>query len=212
MTYILADNQELTSFALLSLLSQDKGNKVYHTTHKAGLLQLLKDHKDTVVLLDYSLFDFDDEDQMLIISECYAQVQWILISDDLTKSFLRRVIYASHAFSVVFKDESMKVMRDAVSSASEGKRYISQRAMETVLAYQQEDETPTLLTATEVEIVKAIAQGKTTKEIANERFLSIHTVNTHRKNIFRKLGVNTAHEAVKYAIRAGLVDLSEFYI
>ena len=69
-----------------------------------------------------------------------------------------------------------------------------------------------MLTATETEIVKAIAQGKTTKEIANERFSSVHTITTHRKNIFRKLGINTAHEVVKYALRAGLVDSSEFYI
>jgi DNA-binding CsgD family transcriptional regulator len=60
--------------------------------------------------------------------------------------------------------------------------------------------------------VRAIAQGKTTKEIAIERFASVHTITTHRKNIFRKLGVNTAHEVIKYALRAGLVDSSEFYI
>ena len=41
---------------------------------------------------------------------------------------------------------------------------------------------------------------------------SVHTITTHRKNIFRKLGVNTAHEVIKYALRAGLVDSSEFYI
>lgn len=70
----------------------------------------------------------------------------------------------------------------------------------------------TVLTSTEMAILRAVAQGKTTKEIAAERFSSIHTINTHRKNIFHKLGVNTAHEAVKYAIRAGWVDPSEFYI
>jgi len=63
-----------------------------------------------------------------------------------------------------------------------------------------------------MEIVKAIALGKTTKEIAEERISSIHTVNTHCKNIFRKLGINTAHEAVKFALREGLIDTCEFYI
>jgi DNA-binding NarL/FixJ family response regulator len=81
-----------------------------------------------------------------------------------------------------------------------------------IIHQQYEEEKPDILTATESEIVKAIAQGKTTKEIAEERFSSVHTITTHRKNIFRKLGVNTAHEVVKYAIRAGLVDPSEFYI
>jgi DNA-binding CsgD family transcriptional regulator len=85
--------------------------------------------------------------------------------------------------------------------------------MEIVISRQQEEEAqPSILTDTEREIVKAIAQGKTTKEIAEERFSSVHTITTHRKNIFRKLNVNTAHEVIKYALRAGLVDSSEFYI
>lgn len=57
-----------------------------------------------------------------------------------------------------------------------------------------------------------IAMGLTTREIADKRFSSFHTVNTHRKNIFRKLGVNTIHEATKYALRAGLIDASDYYI
>ncbi|MEG0456434.1 MAG: LuxR C-terminal-related transcriptional regulator, partial [Bacteroides sp.] len=69
-----------------------------------------------------------------------------------------------------------------------------------------------LLTATEKIILKAIALGKTTKEIAAEKTLSFHTINSHRKNIFRKLGVNNVHEATKYAMRAGIVDLAEYYI
>ena len=81
-----------------------------------------------------------------------------------------------------------------------------------IINQQQEDDHPSILTETETEIVRAIAQGKTTKEIANERFSSVHTINTHRKNIFRKLGINSAHEVIKYALRAGLVYSSEFYI
>ena len=42
--------------------------------------------------------------------------------------------------------------------------------------------------------------------------MSFHTINSHRKNIFRKLGVNNVHEATKYAMRAGIVDLAEYYI
>ena len=68
------------------------------------------------------------------------------------------------------------------------------------------------LTKTETEILIDIALGMTTKEIAEKRFSSFHTVNTHRKNIFRKLDVNNAHEATKYALRAGLIDSAEYYI
>ena len=211
--FIIADNQELTRFALESLLKHDEENVVYKASDKAGLMERLKEHENAVVLLDYTLFDFADEDQLLIVAERFALSQWILISDDLTPQFLRRVIYSSHQFSVVYKDGTLKDVRDALEAVSHHNRHISQRALETIIIQQQEEEErPSVLTTTEMEIVKAIAQGKSTKENANERFSSVHTITTHRKNIFRKLGINTAHEAVKYALRAGLIDPSEFYI
>ena len=212
MTYILADNQELTRWALEALIQQRQDNVVYKASNRAGLVQLLIEHSDAIVLLDYTLFDFADEDQLLITSERFGQSLWILLSDELTPQFLRRVTYASRQFSIVFKDGSLGEVRQALSAAIQHERYLCQRALETIINQQQEEEKPDLLTATETEIVRAIALGKTTKEIANERYLSIHTVTTHRKNIFRKLHVNTAHEVVKYALRSGLIDSSEFYI
>ncbi|MBR1412609.1 MAG: response regulator transcription factor [Prevotella sp.] len=211
--YIIADNQELTRFALESLLKKDEENVVYRAFDRARLMELLKEHESAVVLLDYTLFDFADEDQLLIIAERFNLSDWILISDELTPQFIRRVVYSSHQFSVVYKDGPLSEVHEALNAVSHHTRYLSQRALETIITQQQhEDETPSVLTTTEMEIVKGIALGKTTKEIAAERFSSIHTVTTHRKNIFRKLGINTAHEAVKYALRAGLIDPSEFYI
>jgi DNA-binding NarL/FixJ family response regulator len=211
--YILADNQELTRFALETLIRQKGNHDIFKASDKAGLVQLLKEHEDAVVLLDYTLFDFADEDQLLIVAERFALSRWILISEELTPRFLRRVVYASHQFSIVFKDGLLKDICDALYSVSHHNRHISQRALEVIINHQQEeDKRLGFLTETETEIVRAIAQGKTTKEIANERFSSVHTITTHRKNIFRKLGVNTAHEVIKYALRAGLVDSSEFYI
>ncbi len=211
--YILADNQELTRFALESLLRQDEENVVYKASDKASLVALLKEHESAVVLLDYTLFDFADEEQLLIVAERFNLSDWILISDDLTPQFIRRVVYSSHQFSVVFKDGPLSEVREAVSAVDRHTRFLSQRALESIINQQQEeDKSDHILTQTETEIVKAIAQGKTTKEIAAERFASVHTITTHRKNIFRKLGINTAHDVIKYALRAGLVDSSEFYI
>ena len=210
--YILADNQELTRFAVEGLIKQSGSEEIYKSTDKAGLVELLKEHENAVVVLDYTLFDIADADQLLIIAERFGLSQWILLSDELTPAFLRSVVYASHQFSIVFKDGSLHEVREALQATSRHDRYISQRALEVIINHQQEEKQPNILTETETEIVRAIAQGKSTKEIAAERFSSVHTITTHRKNIFRKLGVNTAHEVVKYALRAGLVDSSEFYI
>ena len=210
--YILADNQDLTRLALEHLVRQDEHHVVYRATDKAGLIELLKEHESAIVILDYTLFDFNDVEQLLIVSERFVLSHWLLISDELTPAFLRRVVYSSHLFSIIYKDSPLAEIRTALQTVSHHERFISQRALESIIATQQEEEDPAILTHTERDIVKAIAQGKTTKEIAAERYSSVHTITTHRKNIFRKLGVNTAHEVVKYAIRAGLVDPSEFYI
>ena len=178
--YIIADNQELTRFALESLLQKEEENVIYRAFDKARLVELLKEHESAVVLLDYTLFDFTDEDQLLIIGERFSLSQWILISDELTPQFLRRVVYSSHQFSVVFKDGPLSEVREAVNAVNRHTRYLSQRALEVIITHQQqeEDKTESVLTETETEIVKAIAQGKTTKEIAAERFSSIHTALT----------------------------------
>jgi len=60
--------------------------------------------------------------------------------------------------------------------------------------------------------VKLIAEGLTTKEIANRKHLSFHTVNTHRKNIFRKLNVSNTSELIMFAIKSGWIENIEYYI
>ena len=65
---------------------------------------------------------------------------------------------------------------------------------------------------TEQEILRLIALGHSVKEIAAMRFNSEFTISTHKKNIFSKLGVNNAHDATKYALRTGIIDLVDYYI
>jgi DNA-binding NarL/FixJ family response regulator len=64
-----------------------------------------------------------------------------------------------------------------------------------------------VLTPTEVDILKMIARGLSVKEIAQERVSSIHTIVTHKKNIFRKIDVHNTYEATHYALRTGLIVL-----
>ena len=210
--YIIADNQELTRVGLKSIISQKAPGDISVADDKSELILQLKEHPESIIFLDYTLFDFNDASNLMIAADRFSKSQWILISDDLTPDFIAQIYYGSRNISILFKDSPVSDINGAIRSAGEGDRFISQRAAEILLNQRQKDEKETNLTQTEVEILKAIAQGKTTKEIANERFSSVHTIYTHRKNIFRKLAVNSAHEAVKYAFRSGLVDTSEFYI
>ena len=183
------------------------------TDDKTELIEQLKQHGDAVVVLDYTLFDINDVDELEILYQRFPLVQWVLFSVDLSPDFVRRIIAVSPRFSILLKESPMQEIRECLQYAGGRQRYICQRIAELLLAPQQSrvDE-EVKLTPTETEILKDIALGLTTKEIAEKRFSSFHTVNTHRKNIFRKLSVNTVHEATKYALRAGLVDSAEYYI
>ncbi|MBR0503323.1 MAG: response regulator transcription factor [Paludibacteraceae bacterium] len=213
MNFIIADNQELTRYAIERLLDEFDDKKIAYASCKAELVGRMQENERSVIILDYTLFDFFDVDNLLIVTQRIPTTNWILLSDDLTESFLRSVVYQSHNISILFKDASLREVKDAIQMAVRGQRYISQRITEILLSQQsRETAISSTLTPTEVEVIRSIAQGKTTKEIAAERYSSIHTINTHRKNIFRKLGVNTAHEAIKRAIRSGLIDESEYFI
>lgn len=199
---------------LKTLLAEMDIGKTTIVEDKAALIDCLRKDSNVVIIIDYTLFDFTDEDNLLIASERFPEALWLLISDDLSHATIKKFLYSSKRFSIVFKDTPIYILREAIKVMLSGSRYICQHATETLITdYQEEKAAPAAsLTATELAVLKSIAQGRTTKEIAAERCSSVHTINTHRKNIFRKLGVNTAHEAVKYAFRAGLVSTSEFYI
>ena len=217
MKIYIADNQDITRAGLLYIISQRPDCESKHTPDKTSLIEALKDDRHVVIILDYTLFDINDAAELSIISQRFPEAQWILFSEDLSHDFLRQIVLVCPKCGIVLKDCSLAEIREAIDFASKGKRYICQQIMELLLAAPSKEETlqkeplPNL-TKTELEILRDITLGMTTKEIAQKRFSSFHTINTHRKNIFRKLGVNNVHEATKFALRAGLVDAAEYYI
>lgn len=208
---LLADNQDITCAGLMFVCLQMHA-EYKRVADKAELISQLAESSDAVVVLDYTLFDINDVDELLILSQRFTQTRWILFSEDLSVDFVRGLIASPYSISVVLKESPLTEVREAFSFALKGERYICQRMTETLLRYSHGQEERVKLTKTETEVLKDIALGLTTKEIAEKRFSSFHTINTHRKNIFRKLGVNNVHEATKYALRAGLVDSAEYYI
>lgn len=217
--YIIADNQDISKAGMMFLLSRQKEvSLLLEADNKAELIAELRLHPEAVVILDYTLLDFAGADELIVLQQRFKQVDWLLFSDELSMSFLRQVLFSSMAFGVVMKDNSKEEILTALQCASRKERFICNHVSNLLLsgngspASQTNTQDDHLLTTTEKAILKEIALGKTTKEIANEKTLSFHTINSHRKNIFRKLGVNNVHEATKYAMRAGIVDVAEYYI
>lgn len=164
-------------------------------------------------MIDYTLSDFSSADALLNISARFPEVHWILFSEELSAEFLKKVIIGNKSFSVVLKNAELAELEAGIVCACRNETFICSQIQNLLLVTETGDlNHETTLTTTEKEILKEIAWGKTAKEIASIRKISVYTVVTHRKNIYRKLGVNNSQEASRYALRAGIIDASDYYI
>lgn len=213
---ILADDQDISSAGWRFLFQNNaEVSDIQEASAKKDLISLIIDSPESLVILDYTLFDFESANELLILQVRFEKVDWILFSEELSDDFLRTLLYNTQSFSVLMKDSSIDEIRSAIKEVLKGNRYICNHVSNILLdssKNQQNYNTKSVLTVTEQEILKEMALGKTTKEIASKRHVSVHTIMTHRKNIFRKINVNNVHEATKYAMRAGIVDMAEYYI
>lgn len=213
---ILADNQDISKVGLIYLLNKYLSITDFNeVAFKRELLPLLIENPDSVVVLDYTLFDFESINDLIILQTRFEKANWVVFSDDLNDEFVRTLLYNSNMVSVLMKDSSIDEIVTVLKEAFKGNRFIGNSVSNLLLdsaRFQPKPIVQDVLTSTEIEILKEMAIGNTTKEIAAHRHVSIHTVMTHRKNIFRKIDVNNVHEATKYAIRAGFVDMSDYYI
>ena len=210
---IIADNQDITQAGMAYVLSKRDNISCRVARDKSELILLLNDCPEAVVILDYTLFDISSESDLLNIGQRFPLAHLILLSEELSVDFIRHLVNASNWISVLMKDAKMAEIEQCLDYVLQGQRFLCQHATNMILTPTVSVDNETVaLTKTETEILKEIALGATTREIAEKRFSSFHTVNTHRKNIFRKLGVNNVHEAIRYAMRSGLVDAAEYYI
>ena len=209
---LLADNQFVTRCGISVLLKDIGIDTILLVETTSELQKKLDDYPDALVVLDYTLFDFVSMHQMLNLKSAAKASTWLLFSDELSEHFLRYILITEPSISIVMKHDSQKEVMSALQNNINNTPYICDSAKQILKDKPATDAILIKLTASEKMILHEIAQGKTTKEIAYEKNLSFHTVNSHRKNIFRKLEVNNVHEAIKYAIQAGIFDIAEYYI
>jgi DNA-binding NarL/FixJ family response regulator len=117
--------------------------------------------------------------------------------------------------NIILKTADHEEIDEALNALLKGKKYYSNELLELLFESNERKssgEESGQLTNSEIEIVRLICDGLTTKEIASRKFISFHTVISHRKNIFRKLSVTSISELIMYAIKAGWINTIEYNI
>ena len=213
---ILFDRQDITRIGIESLISKlyhpDQMYKIFCVDTKNSLVHCLISNPDSLVVIDYTLSDLNSVDALLNISARFPKTHWVLFSDEISVQFLKKVV-CHDVFSVVLKNSDYPEIKKTILSALDEQPFICLHVQELLsLSDKSNAGANEVLTLTEKEILREIALGKSAKEIANTRNISMHTVITHRKNIYRKLDVNNSQEASRYAFKTGILDSSDYFI
>jgi DNA-binding NarL/FixJ family response regulator len=207
---VLADTQFLTNEALKSILSPlFKTFSIVWTT--AGLEELLQRENISLIITDYIRFDFDSASELGDLKKKHPTTAAVVLTNSITHLQIKELNDIGIK-NILLKTDEQDELFHAIDAALKGKKYYSGAVLDTLLQRDAPYENIGILTTSEIEIVRLIASGLSTKEIAVKKYNSFHTIMTHRKNIFRKLGVSSSPELLMYAIKAGLIDNIEYHI
>jgi len=212
---IIADSQYLIVESLKLLIDSLTDFEYAGTVESTeSLLSNAKSVQKGIIVTDYEMMEFNTPSALKNIAIQIPSFQILILTNAINKQEITE--FSRLGFkNIILKTSDREEIIDALEAARKGKKYYSDSLIDLLLDQQSNSSFPEenrTLTNSEKEIVKLIAEGLTTKEIANRKHLSFHTVNTHRKNIFRKLNVSNTSELIMFAIKSGWIENIEYYI
>jgi DNA-binding NarL/FixJ family response regulator len=212
---LIADSQILITESLKYILNAEgsfcTGTAV---SGKKEIIIALQQEDIPILIIDPSLIDLNSILEIKDIKNSFPDLKVIVLTNIVTKSDLLE-LNAIGINNVILKTADREEIFEAINATVKGKKYYSNDLLEILLEVNEKKssgENGSQLTYSEMEVVRLISEGLTTKEIAARKFISFHTVITHRKNIFRKLGVSSVSELIMYAIKAGWINMIEYHI
>jgi DNA-binding NarL/FixJ family response regulator len=205
---LLADDHQLVIDGLKALL-EHQSDLVIIGQAKNGqeVLDFLKNEQPDLILLDVNMPVLNGIQTTTLIRQQYPQVKVLILTMYKNKTIINGLVRLG-ARGCILKNTGNGELNEAIRTVAAGGTFFSTEIA--VLLTEEKEETVTkenvVLSEREVEILKALANGMTSKEIGQRLFLSIYTVETHRKNINHKLGFSNVAEVTRYAIESGLLD------
>lgn len=166
------------------------------------LLEKLDDLRPDVVLMDINMPEVNGMDVLEIMAEKKSHTKFIILSMHDDKEYIIPVIRLG-AYGYMLKDVSGDEMIKAITVVYNGEKHFSQDVA-AILAQQDVDGSESKLTNREQLILRLISLGYGNKKIAQELNNSVRTVETHKRNITKKLNINTTSGLVRYAIKHGI--------
>jgi DNA-binding NarL/FixJ family response regulator len=182
--------------------------------------RLAKALNPDLALVDISLPDLNGIDLTRRIRSTLSETRVLIISMHANINYIAEAFQAG-ATGYIVKESAAERLLQGLDTVAAGDYYldsaVSHQVVERILALPKEDARITdgaygTLTPREQEVMRLLAQGVSTKEVADRLFISPKTVENHRANIMGKLGLHTSIDLVRYAARLGLIDIDQWKV
>lgn len=172
-----------------------------HATNAVSCLAFLKQQQPDIIFMDVSLPDMSGTDLCREVKKLYLSVLVLGLSTFNQQVIIQNMI-ANGASGYVMKNATKEELLEAINTIIKGKNYFS---FEVAIALRKTKENSPLITRREREVLQLIAEGLTNAEISEKLFISIPTVNTHRKSLLEKFEVKNTATLIGKAIKNGLL-------
>lgn len=193
---IAEDHQALIDGIQSYLEYEDDITIVGHANDGEQLLELLEKRPPNIVLCDIRMPKVDGIAATKIIQKKYPNTKVVAFTMFDQEEAVRQMLLAG-AVGYILKNSSLAIVKEAIRTVAEGKTYFDTNIH---LPTTEKNSSKSVLSKREKEILDLIARGKTSHEIADELFIGKSTVDTHRKNMIRKLSLSGAGELLRYAL------------
>ncbi|MGC4034575.1 MAG: response regulator transcription factor [Chitinophagaceae bacterium] len=203
---VIADDHPMLVEGLKKVLEEIDGVQVVACVENGlQLISILRKVKVDVVLLDLQMPKLDGIDSLRLVKKDFPKLK-IIIFTNYGQQKLIREIKLLGADGFLLKDSTSTVLKEAIVNVAAGQKWFIESSAEQTDSQLVTDDfmKKYQLTSRETEIIGKIAEGLTSKEIASQLYLSEFTINTHRRNICRKLDIYTPVGLVNFAKEHGL--------
>lgn len=201
-TILIADDHQIVAGGIEAILNTSEALKVVGAVDNGQkVLDTLATSPVDLVLMDINMPVMNGIDCTRKIKAQYPKVKVIILTMYNRKQFIRE-LFEVGADGCVLKSNSGKELLTAIERVVSGKTYFDQ-LNDFIDAPKEFKEFR--LSEREIEIIELIAEGATSREIANRLFISEHTVKTHRKNIFQKTNVSDSDQLIQWAMNNQLI-------
>jgi two-component system response regulator NreC len=204
---VIADDHQLFRNGIVSILQKEESFDVVGEAADGNeLLALLEQKNVDIALVDLSMPGMSGQDVLVQAKQLYPNTRFIMLTmHDEGQYVVKSVRNGAHGYLLKNVDENE--LKLAIKEVYAGKKYFNRHITELMINNMGvvENEAENELTPRELEVLKLVSEGRITKEIANQLSVSTRTIETHRVNMMKKLGVQNSAELIKKAAKMNLI-------